>query len=89
MIPMSFLLIAWLILLAIFVLFALLTLAVHMRFGISNAFTATSAGIFLAVSILVILGAGIYFLRVDWSRDIGFFNLNTFGTPRDVSQFEL
>lgn len=89
MIPMSFLLLAWLILLGIFVIFAILTIGVHLRFGISNTFTAISAGVFLAVSILVILGTGIYFLQVDWSRDLGIVNINTFGTQRSVSEFEL
>lgn len=89
MIPMSFLLLAWLILLAIYVLFAILTLGVHLRYGVSNAFTAISAGVFLGISILIILAAGIYFLQIDWSRNVGLFNLNTFGTQQDVSQFEL
>jgi len=89
MIPMSFLLLAWLIFVAIFVLFALLTIAVHIRFGISNPITTVSAGIFLTVSILVILATGIYFLQVDWSKNVGLFNANSFGTQQSVSEFEL
>lgn len=89
MIPMSFLLLAWLVLVAIFVLFALLTIGVHIRFGISNTTTTVTAGIFLTVSILVILATGIYFLQVDWSKNVGLFNANSFGIPQSASEFQL
>ncbi len=89
MISMSILLVAWLVLVAIFVLFAILTIAVHIRFGISSPFTTVSAGIFLVVSILVIFASGVYFLQVDWSKNVGLFNASSFGSPQSVTEFEL
>jgi hypothetical protein len=89
MIPMSFFLLAWFVLVFIFVIFAILSLAVHMKFGLSTAFTTVSAGIFLGVSILVMAAAGVYILRVDWSRNLGAGQLSPFGTERSVSEFEL
>jgi|GEM_PF-939806 len=89
MIPLAYLFLAWLIFVAIFVLFAILTVTVHMRFGVSGSFTTVTGVIFLIVGILVILVSGIYFTQVDWSQNIGLFNLNTFGTQQSTSQFNL
>ncbi|MBU1032989.1 MAG: hypothetical protein ABII13_04420 [Patescibacteria group bacterium] len=67
MIPLSYFLIAWLVLIGIYAVMSFLSLLQLYRFGIAGPGTYTSSVVFLLVSGAVIVGSLIYFLTVDWS----------------------
>lgn len=77
MLPLSLILIVWLILMAIFALSVLLTVTVYLRYGIAYPTTYIATSVFLGVIALVLLGIGSYLLTVDWSAAI-----NVFGNVR-------
>ena len=89
MIPLSFVLLAWFVMMLVFVIFAILSVAIHMRFGLSGTFTTATAGIFLAVGIIVILATGIYFIQIDWSQNIGFANAPSLNNLQTTTDFGL
>lgn len=70
MAPLGYFLIAWLILLAIYAIFVLLTLIQMLRHGLPSPFTYVSTFIFIAVIAAVVLGSGMYFLNVDWNQTV-------------------
>jgi cellulose synthase/poly-beta-1,6-N-acetylglucosamine synthase-like glycosyltransferase len=72
MAPLGYFLIAWLILLAIYAIFVLLTLIQMLRHGLPSPFTYVSTFIFIAVIAAVVLGSGMYFLGVDWNQTVNF-----------------
>jgi hypothetical protein len=73
MIPLSIFLIAWLVLLGIYALLALVSIVQMVRFGVSGSMTYFSTGIYLAVAAFVLTATVLYFLTVDWSLglDVG------------------
>ena len=71
MFPLSYLLIAWVVLIAIFLLFSLITIAVHLRYGLSGFMTSMTAAVFWAVTIVVLLMVSLAFTGVDWSQNVG------------------
>lgn len=87
MIPLSYFLIAWILLASIFFLYALITVGVYLKFGVAGSFTSATAALFLGVALIVICGSAYYFTMVDWSKPIGFFEYNL--TPNSGSQLEL
>jgi len=70
MIPLSYFLIAWIILLAIFGFLLLLTLIQMLRHGLPMPSTYISTFLFLAVIAFVVLGVGGHLTTVDWSQSV-------------------
>jgi len=70
MVPLGYFLIAWLVLLAFYAVFVLITLIQMLRHGLPSPFTYLSTFIFIAVIAAVVLGCGMYFLNVDWDQTI-------------------
>jgi hypothetical protein len=70
MIPLSYFLIAWVILLAIFGVLMVLTLVQLLRFGLASPSTYMSTLVFLVVTTGVVLYTLTSFARVDWSTPI-------------------
>ena len=75
MIPLVWLLLAWLVLIGIFALATLLTLTTYLNYGLSSLATYVSTALFLGVVVLVLMGTGSFLLTIDWSQ-----SLNVFGT---------
>ena len=82
MIPLSWLFLAWLILVGLFCLLALLTLAVHLRYGVAGFLTYASALLFIGVAGSVFWMAGSYLQTVDWTQSVDL-------TPMFLSWFRL
>lgn len=70
MIPLSFFLTAWIILLAIFGFVLMLTLIQVLRHGLPTAGTYISTFAFLTVIALVLLGVGGHLMTVDWATSV-------------------
>ena len=80
MIPLSYLLIAWMIFLALYAIMALISVLQMVRLGLTGAGTFLSTALFLIVVVFTILGTGAYFMTVDWQQTVSPLNwLN--GTP--------
>jgi hypothetical protein len=82
MISLSFFLILWIILLAIYAFLALISVAQMIRFGVASSMTYFSTGIFLTVAAVVIIATIGYLFTVDWS--IGF-DLQSILQPPGIS----
>lgn len=67
MIPLLWVFFAWVIGVALFGLFALLTMSLVLRFGLSGGSAFFYVGCFLFVAGILIVGSGTYLLSVDWS----------------------
>jgi hypothetical protein len=70
MFPLSWLLLAWLGFLGIFILVSLITLFTHLRFGVASFVTYLSTLAFIGVSTVAILLAGNYLMHVDWTQTV-------------------
>ncbi len=70
MIPLSYFLVAWTILLAIFGIIMMLTLIQMLRHGLPSASTYVSTFIFLVVTAGVVIWTAFYLSTVDWSVQI-------------------
>jgi len=70
MIPLSYLLIAWLVLLVIFGIMLLLTLIQTLRHGLPTPTTYILTTLFLTVIALVLFGVSGHLLNVDWSQSV-------------------
>ena len=70
MIPLSYFLIAWVILLVIFGVLMLLTLVQMLRHGLASPSTYISTFMFLVVTAGVLLWTLMYFTSVDWNTSI-------------------
>ncbi len=70
MIPFSWLLLAWLGMLTLFALLALVTLFTYIRYSVANTTTYFSTFLFLGVAALVLVSTWIYLLQVDWSQNL-------------------
>jgi hypothetical protein len=86
MIPLSWFLVAWLILLAIYALLVLFTLIQMLRHGLPSPLTYASTFLFVAVIAAVVLGSGMYFLNVNWNESVSLLpsSINAL-IPGDVS----
>lgn len=72
MIPLAWILIAWIVCVSVFLLVALLTTSLAVKFALSGPRTVVLCGAFLLVSFLVIGTVGLYATRVDWSQSLSF-----------------
>lgn len=70
MIPFSWLLLAWLVMLGVFALVALITLFTHVRYGVANVTTYFSTLLFLGVTTGALFLTGTYLMHVDWSQSL-------------------
>jgi hypothetical protein len=74
MIPLWIFLLIWLVLMSMYVIMAFLSVMQLMRYGVASFGTYVSSFGFLAITSIVILGTGIYFLTVDWSQGLDLFS---------------
>ena len=74
MIPLVYFLFAWLILVALFAIAALITVIMALRYGLSGLLTTLSTGLFLVVTCVALLGMGGYLLSVDWDQNVHLFD---------------
>ncbi len=70
MIPLIWFLFAWLVVMAIFVILALMTLMIFLRFGLSSFATYATSALFLGGIIIMFVCTGGYLLTVDWSASL-------------------
>lgn len=70
MLPLSWLLLTWLIMLGLFFLVALITLFTHLRYGVANFMTYFSTLIFVGVTTLALLVTSNYLVQVDWTQTL-------------------
>lgn len=70
MIPLTYFLIAWSALLALYGVFVLITLIQMLRHGLPSAATYVTTFVFLLVTAGVVIGTAWYFTGVDWSVTI-------------------
>lgn len=70
MIPFTWLLLGWLVMLGFFALLALITLFTHVRYGVANVTTYLSTLLFLGVATIALFLTGTYFAQVDWSQSL-------------------
>lgn len=82
MIPLIYFLLAWVAFLAIFAVMSLLTAMQMLRFGLAGLGTYASTFVFLAFSVVVVLGSAFYFTGVDWYQPV-----NIFGSLIDSAIF--
>ncbi|MEK7655706.1 MAG: hypothetical protein AAB386_03440 [Patescibacteria group bacterium] len=82
MIPLSIFLLAWLILLLIWMFFAIISSTQMLRFAVSGPMAYYATGFFMMISVIILAATIFYLLTADWSLvlNIGIFQL----TP-DVS----
>lgn len=70
MIPLSYFLIAWAVLLAVFGFMTLLTLIQMLRHGLPSMSTYASTFLFLIVAAGVVIGTALYLFQADMSVSI-------------------
>jgi hypothetical protein len=75
MIPLVYFLFAWLILVLLFAIAALVSVLMALRYGLSGPLTTLSTLVFLGVTCLVLVGTAGYLLNVDWTQSIHLFSL--------------
>lgn len=80
MIPLLWVLYAWIALVALFAFVALFTTMITFRYGLTTFGTYASTAIFLGVSALVILIVCGYITTVDWSQSFALFSTTGLGT---------
>lgn len=74
MLPLSFFLLIWLIVMSVFVLLALLTVVMALRYGLSGFTTYIVTAGFLIVIALGFVASGSYFSTVDWTQTVTVFS---------------
>ena len=73
MIPLSYFLLAWFVLLGLFGLMTLLSVMQLLRYGMAGAGTYLSTTFFFLVVLIVVFGTSTYLLSVDWSQSVDIF----------------
>jgi hypothetical protein len=73
MVPLSFFLLLWCILLGIFGLMAFVSMFQMLRYGITGAGTTLPTILFLCIVAFTILGASAHLVTVDWTQSISLF----------------
>jgi hypothetical protein len=69
-IPLSFFLIAWLVLVGLFLLASAISLMMYLRFGLAGSMTFLSALLFVGVTAVVLFMTSGYLISVDWSQTV-------------------
>lgn len=70
MISLGLFLILWLVLLAIYAVFVLLTLIQMLRHGLPSPMTYVTTAVFLLMVVGVVVGTGFFLLTVDWTETV-------------------
>lgn len=70
MIPLGYFVIAWLVIVAVFLILAFITVLMQLRFGLSGIFTYLAAALFLGVTFFTLLAVGGYLTTVDWTQTV-------------------
>lgn len=70
MFPLSWLLLAWLVVVGFFLILALLTLVINIKYAVSSFTTYAMTALFLGVTVLILFLAASYISTVDWSQDV-------------------
>lgn len=70
MIPLVFFLFAWMILVGIFLIVALITVYMAVRYGLSGPITAFTTLLFIAVTCFILFGTAFVLMSVDWTQSI-------------------
>ena len=70
MIPLSWLLIGWLIAIGLFLILALLTLAINIKYAVSSFMTYAMTALFLGVTLFILFITASYISTIDWSQDV-------------------
>jgi hypothetical protein len=70
MFPMSYFLLAWLILLGLYFIMSMVSVLQMVRFGIAGFGTYASTAIYLTLFALTVLGCSLYFLTQDWTQSV-------------------
>jgi len=73
MVPLIYFLIAWGVFILIFGVMSLLAILQMMRFGIAGLGTYASTFVFMALSVVTVLGCVVFFSTVDWSQGVDLF----------------
>ncbi|NQU77824.1 hypothetical protein HQ544_03955 [Candidatus Falkowbacteria bacterium] len=71
-IPIIIFLYIYLLAIAVFILGSIFVLYHIFRFGFSRKLVGVSSGLFIAVSILILLLSAYFLFQVDWSKTIDF-----------------
>ena len=72
MIPLSIFLLAWLVLLLIWMFFAIISSTQMLRFAVSGPMAYYATGFFMMVCVLVIAATLLYLISADWSLVLNF-----------------
>lgn len=72
MIPLVYFMFAWLVLVAIFAIVALITVLMALRFGLSGPMTTLATAIFVGVAAAILIVTGSYLIGIDWTQNVGF-----------------
>jgi hypothetical protein len=70
MLPLSWFLMAWLVLVIIHLLLASVTIMMHLRYGVTGFGTYLSSLVFIGVIVLTLLFTASYLLTVDWNQSL-------------------
>ena len=70
MIPLSWMLLGWLAAVGLFLILALLTLIIHIKYAVSSFTTYAMTAVFLGVTVLVLFISANYIGSVDWSQEV-------------------
>ncbi|MCC7522602.1 hypothetical protein IT407_02280 [Candidatus Uhrbacteria bacterium] len=81
-IPLTFFLLAWLVLVGLFLLASAISIMMYLRFGIAGSMTFLSTLLFVGVSGLVLFITASYLVSVDWSQSV------LIGAPISGLQYE-
>lgn len=72
MIPLAWFLFAWIGLAGLFGLLSLITLVIHLKYGLSSFTTYLSAFVFLGVTVIVGWIIGNFVISIDWTQNLDF-----------------
>ncbi len=75
MIPLAWIFIAWIVLVAVFAIASLITLATTLRYGLSCSWTYLISGVFVAVSVGVVLMTLSYAASLDLTQGFDLMSL--------------
>ena len=78
MIPLTWFLAGWAVLLVIFAFATFLTVAMTIRYGLSCFSTYIATTLFLGVIAFVLFASGGYLLTVDWSQGFSLYSPSSF-----------
>lgn len=73
MFPLSYLLIAWFILLGLYLIMSLISVLQMLRFGIAGFGTYAATTSYLIIVAATILLCSLFFLTIDWSQNANLF----------------